>query len=120
MLTIVQPFRELSGLFAKPAKSVLIVLNTTVDVTEYDGITVLQYGNTTEYLGYQVRTGDLVTANWALRFQNLRKRLATVTGILASVDVQIMLPNAIMLLAFLFTEAVFRNPQWTKKELHNL
>ena len=120
MLTIAQRFGELSGLFVQPAKSVLIFLNTAVEVTEYEGIPALQHGDTTRYLGYQVGTGDLVDANGALRIRNVRKRLATAASISTSVAVRILLLNAIMLPAVLFTAAVFRVPQWAKKELHNL
>ena len=43
---------ELSGLFVQPAKSVLIFLNTAVELKEYEKIHVLLHGDTTRYLGY--------------------------------------------------------------------
>ena len=65
-------------------------------------------------------TGDLVDANWAFRIRNVRKRLATAASLSTSVAVRIMLLNAIMLPAVLFTAAVFRLPQWKRSELHNM
>ena len=113
-------FGELSGLSVQPAKSELIFLNTAVAISEFEGFTVLCHGQTTRYLGYQVGTVDLVHANWALRIRNVRKRLATAASLSTSVAVRIMLLNAIMLPAVLFTAAVFRLPQWARAELHNL
>ena len=96
MLTIVQRFGELPGLVVQPAKSVLIFLNTAVEIKEYEGIPVLQHGDTTRYLGYQVRTGHLIDANRALQVPNFRKRLFTAASISTSVAVRILLLNAIM------------------------
>uniref|UniRef100_M4BBQ4 RxLR effector candidate protein n=1 Tax=Hyaloperonospora arabidopsidis (strain Emoy2) TaxID=559515 RepID=M4BBQ4_HYAAE len=96
------------------------MLNTAGDLADYTGILVLRHGDTTRYLGYQVGTGDLVGANWALRIRNIRKRLATATTISSSVAVQILLLNSIMLPAVLFPSAVFRLPHWARSESHNL
>ena len=71
-MEIVHWFGELSGLCVQQKKSVLIMLNTAVDLAGYAGIPVLRHGDTTRYLGYQVGTGDLVGANWALRTRNIR------------------------------------------------
>ncbi|CAI5712945.1 unnamed protein product [Peronospora destructor] len=116
----VRRFGELSGLSVRPAKSVLIFLNAAVVISDYEGIPVLRHGQTTRYLGYQVGTGDLVDANWALRIRNVRKRLATAASLSTSVAIRILLLNAIMLPAVLFTAAVFRLLQWARAELHNI
>ena len=57
-MEIVHRFGELSGLWVQQKKSVLIMLNTAVDLADYAGIPVLRHGDTTRYLGYQVGTGD--------------------------------------------------------------
>ena len=96
------------------------MLYTAVDFADYAGIPVLRHGDTTRYLEYQVGTGDLVGANWALRIRNIRKRLATAATISSSGAVRILLLNPIMLPAVLFTSAVFRLPHSARSELHNL
>ena len=53
-MEIIHRFGELSGLWVQQNKSVLIVLNTAVDLANYAGIPVLCHGDTTRYLGYQV------------------------------------------------------------------
>ena len=83
-------FRELSDLTAQPAKSVLFFLNTAVAVTNYEGLSVLQHGQTTWYVGYQVGTGVLLDANWALRIRNVQKRLAVAAGIATSVETRML------------------------------
>ena len=118
-MEIVHWFGELSELWVQQKKSVLIMLNTAVDLADYAGIPVLRHGDTTRYLGYQVGTGDLVGANWALRIRNIRKRLATAATISSSGAVRILLLNPIMLPAVLFTSAVFWLPHWAGSELHN-
>ena len=120
VMSIVHRFGELSGLSVQPAKSELVFLNTVVALSEFEDIPILLHKQTTRYLGYQVRTEDLVDANWALRIRNVRKRLAIAASLSTSVAVRIMLLNAIMLPAVLFTAAVFRLPQWARAELHNL
>ena len=104
----------------QPAKSELVFLNTVVALSEFEDIPILLHKQTTRYLGYQVRTEDLVDANWALRIRNVRKRLAIAASLSTSVAVRIMLLNAIMLPAVLFTVAVFRLPQWMRAKLHNM
>ena len=74
----------------------------------------------TRYLGYQMGSGDLVDANWALRIRHVRERLATAASLSTRVAVKIMLMNAIMLPAVLFTVAVSRIPQWARAELHHI
>ena len=120
VMKIAHRFGALSGLCVQPAKSVLILLNTALDLTDYAGIPVLRYGDTTRYLGYQVGTGDLEGAIWALRIRNIKKRLETAATISTSVAVRILLLNSIMLPAVLFTSAVFRLPHWARSKLHNL
>ena len=117
VLVIVQRFEELSGLFVQPAKSVLMVINTAVEIKEYEGIPLIQHGDTTRYLGYHVGTGDLVDANWALWVRNFRKRLATAAGSKIIFAVLTLLLNSIMRPAVIFTAAVFQIPKWAKKEL---
>ena len=107
-------FGELSGLSVQPAKSELIFLNTAVASYDFEGIPVLCHGQTTRYIGYQERSGDLVDANWALRIRNVRKRLATTASLSTSVAIRILLLNAIML------PAVLLLLQWARAELHNM
>ena len=110
-------FGELSGLSVQRAKSELIFLNAAVAIFDFEDIPNIQ---TTRYLEYQVRSGDLVDDNWALRIRNdglgllisrVRKRLATAASLSTSVIVRKMLLHAIMLPAVLFTAAVVRLPQ---------
>ena len=61
-MTMSQLFGDLYDLFMQPAKSVRILLLTMVDITEYEGIHVLQHRKATKGLEYQVTTGELVDA----------------------------------------------------------
>ena len=55
-MTMSQLFGDLYDLFMQPAKSVRILLLTMVDITEYEGIHVLQHRKATKGLEYQVTT----------------------------------------------------------------
>ncbi|POM72319.1 RxLR effector candidate protein [Phytophthora palmivora] len=59
VLRIVGQFGEMSGLHIQPAKSVLISLNTGISTpAQMLGIPILQRGEFTRYLGYQVGTTE--------------------------------------------------------------
>lgn len=119
-LGLVKRFGQLSGLHAQPTKSKLIFLNKAVKQYEFEGIEVLQEPNTTRYLGYEVGTGQLTNRNWADRIRKIQRRLLTASKIATSVENRVLILNAIVLPAILFTAAVFDLPEWAETQLRNL
>lgn len=81
-----------------------------VSLAGYEGLSVLQSGDTTRYLGYQVGTGELKDANWAVRLRTVKRRLATATRVATSVALRTQILNIIMLRGILFTAAVPDKP----------
>ena len=81
------------------------------------GISVLQPGAMTRYLGYAVGTENLTDVNWAARFLNFQRRLATATQVATRVEHRVLLLNVIMLRSVLFTAAVFEPPPWAEQQL---
>ena len=76
-LRILEHFGKLSGLQVKPRKSNIIFLNLEVHTTELYGIPVLQHGDTTRYLDYYVRTGEVTDTNWAAIINNVQRSPTT-------------------------------------------
>ena len=110
----------MSGLSVQRDKSQLIFLQRAISVAQYEGIAVFPAGQTTRYLGYAVGTGDLENQNWALRIQQIQRRLVTATRVATSVANRVLLLNSIVLPSILFTAIVFELPLWVEKELTNL
>ena len=119
-LQIVQQFSALYVLHAQPAKSKLIFLYRAIRLVGFHGISVLQAGETTRYLGYEIGTGDLQHRNWALRIRRLQRRLLTASQISTSVASRVLILNAVILPSILFTAAVFEIPSWASKDIQNL
>ena len=63
VLSIVRRFGRFSEISVQPAQSELILHNTAVAISDFEGIPVLSHGQTTRYIGYQVGLGIKSTLN---------------------------------------------------------
>ncbi|KAF1314922.1 Rxlr effector protein, partial [Globisporangium splendens] len=120
LLELLQRFGTVSGLHAQPAKSCYISLNTSATQVKVNGITVIQHGDTVRYLGVQVGTADAVEANWNDRLSKLRSRLVVATQITNTIPGRIMILNAILLPAVLFTASYSKPQPETIRELERV
>ncbi|KAK1929575.1 LINE-1 retrotransposable element ORF2 protein [Phytophthora citrophthora] len=100
---LLKRFGELSGLNVQPQKSIVIPLNAAWDQRRCHGYPVLAKGGVTSILGYQLGTHDTTQHNWDVRVQNIKKRLQVATSVTNSVKQRVMLFNAVVLPAILFT-----------------
>ncbi|POM78315.1 RxLR effector candidate protein [Phytophthora palmivora] len=120
VLRIVGQFGEMSGLHIQPAKSVLISLNTGIPTpAQILGIPILQRGEFTRYLGYQVGTTEAQNVDWADRIRKIQQRLVTACRVATSDEDRVEILNTIVLPAVLFTSAVLI-PIWAAKQLLQL
>lgn len=96
-------YGDLSGLRGQPEKIVYICLNTARQQDAVNSIPMLKPDLTVRYLGVHVGVGETTEANWSERLRKLRSRLHIVSAMETSTPSRVLIQNAVMLPAVLFT-----------------
>ncbi|EGZ16869.1 hypothetical protein PHYSODRAFT_373811, partial [Phytophthora sojae] len=117
---ILEKFGELSGLHVQPQNSVLIGLNTAKAPSRWQGFPVQEPTATSRQLGYWVGNHDSTELNWAIRLENIQRRLRIATTMGNSVVQRVTLFNAIALPAILYTGRQYVPSKATLQELTRL